>query len=129
MLIKIIIAIALGLLIGAEREKTGKVIGVRTTSLISLTTCLFCLMSPNVFNGDNSRIIAQIVSGLGFLGAGVIFKNEDGIHGLTTAATVFATGAIGCLVGIGMFEEAITGTIAIIIINIAFKYFKQDYNK
>ena len=86
-------------------------------------------MSPNVFNGDNSRIIAQIVSGLGFLGAGVIFKNEDGIHGLTTAATVFATGAIGCLVGIGMFEEAITGTIAIIIINIAFKYFKQDYNK
>ena len=54
MLIKIIIAIALGLLIGAEREKTGKVIGIRTTSLISLTTCLFCLMSPNVFNGDNS---------------------------------------------------------------------------
>ena len=125
MILKIIIAIALGYLIGLERESTGKVIGIRTTSLISLSACLFCLMSPTIFNGDNSRIVAQIVSGLGFLGAGVIFKNGDEVHGLTTAATVFATGAIGCLVGVNMLEEAVLGTIAIIIINIVFKYFKQ----
>lgn len=125
MILKIIIAITLGYLIGLERETTGKVIGIRTTSLISLSACLFCLMSPTIFNGDNSRIVAQIVSGLGFLGAGVIFKNGDEVHGLTTAATVFATGAIGCLVGVNMLEEAVLGTIAIIIINVAFKYFKQ----
>ena len=125
MILKIIIAIALGYLIGLERESTGKVIGIRTTSLISLSACLFCLMSPTIFNGDNSRIVAQIVSGLGFLGAGVIFKNGDEVHGLTTAATVFATGAIGCLVGVNMLEEAVLGTIAIIIINMVFKYFKQ----
>lgn len=125
MILKIIIAITLGYLIGLERETTGKVIGIRTTSLISLSACLFCLMSPTIFNGDNSRIVAQIVSGLGFLGAGVIFKNGDEVHGLTTAATVFATGAIGCLVGVNMLEEAVLGTIAIIIINMVFKYFKQ----
>ena len=82
-------------------------------------------MSPNVFNADNSRVVAQIVSGIGFLGAGIIFKNGDIIHGLTTAVTIWASAAIGALVGMGMFGEAIVGTIAVLFINTAFKQFKK----
>lgn len=121
---KIILSIILGLLIGYEREHSGKVVGIRTISLICLGSTLFCLMSPTIFNGDNTRIIAQIVSGIGFLGAGIIFKNGDEVHGLTTAATIWAAAAIGALVGTGMFSEAIIGSLFILTINILFKYFK-----
>ena len=82
-------------------------------------------MSPSVFNADNSRVIAQIVSGIGFIGAGIIFKNGDEVHGLTTAATIWASAAIGALVGSGMFIEAFIGTLAILFINIAFKKIKN----
>lgn len=121
---KIILSTILGLIIGYEREYSGKAVGTRTISLICLGSTLFCLMSPDIFHGDNSRIIAQIVSGIGFLGAGIIFKNGDEVHGLTTAATIWATAAIGALVGTGMFFEAIIGSLFILTINILFKYFK-----
>jgi putative Mg2+ transporter-C (MgtC) family protein len=83
-------------------------------------------MSPNIFNGDNSRIIAQIVSGIGFIGAGIIFKNGDEVHGLTTAATIWASAAIGCLVGSNMFIEAGIGTVAVLFINVVFKKLKNN---
>jgi len=124
-LFKIILSTILGLLIGYERETSGKSVGVRTISLICLGSTLFCLMSPNIFHGDNTRIVAQIVSGIGFLGAGIIFKNGDEVHGLTTAATIWATAAIGALVGTGMYVEGIIGSIFILIINMLFKYFKK----
>jgi putative Mg2+ transporter-C (MgtC) family protein len=123
-LFKIILSTILGLLIGYERESSGKSVGIRTISLICLGSTLFCLMSPTIFNGDNTRIIAQIVSGIGFLGAGIIFKNGDEVHGLTTAATIWATAAIGALVGSGLFIEAIVGSIFILVINMLFKFLK-----
>ena len=118
MILQIVLSVTFGILIGLEREKHGKSVGMRTISLITLGATLFTLMSPEIFNGDNSRIIAQIVSGIGFLGAGIIFKNGDTVHGLTTAATIWAAAAIGCLVGCGMFTEAGFGTLFIIIINL-----------
>jgi len=124
-LFKIILSTILGLLIGYERESSGKSVGIRTISLICLGSTLFCLMSPNIFHGDNTRIIAQIVSGIGFLGAGIIFKNGDEVHGLTTAATIWATAAIGALVGTGMYIEGIIGGIFVLVINMLFKYFKK----
>lgn len=124
MILKIILSVAIGFIIGLEREKTGKSVGIRTVSLITLGSTLFCLMSPFAF-GDSSRIVAQVVSGIGFLGAGIIFKTEDGIKGLTTAATIWASAAIGCLIGMGLFTEAVCGAVAIIIINIGFKYLKK----
>ena len=127
-ILQIILAIIFGYLIGDEREQSGKAVGTRTISLICLGSTLFCLMSPHVFNADNSRVIAQIVSGIGFLGAGIIFKNNDTIHGLTTAATIWATAAIGALIGSEMFLEAFIGTVAILFINIAFKKFKKNEN-
>ena len=122
--IKIVLSLLFGALIGIERERSGKMVGSRTISLICLGSTLFCLMSPTIFNGDNSRIVAQIVSGIGFIGAGIIFKNGDEVRGLTTAATIWASASIGALVGMGMFLEALIGTIAILVVNITFKYLK-----
>lgn len=123
MIWKIILSVALGFLIGLEREQHGKAVGIRTMSLITLGSTLFCLMSPFAFS-DSSRVVAQIVSGIGFLGGGIIFKNGDEVKGLTTAATIWAAAAIGCLIGMNMPVEACCGTSAIIIINIVFKYLK-----
>ena len=128
MILKIIISVILGSLIGLERERHGKVVGVRTLSLICLGATLFTLMSPFGY-GDESRVVAQIVSGVGFLGAGIIFKNGDNIYGLTTAATILVSAAIGCLIGMGMFLEASVGCLVIVVINMFFKHFKCETNK
>ncbi len=122
LLTKIALAMALGYLIGLEREWHGKVVGTRTISLIAIGSALYVLMSPAIIGGDNSRIIAQVVSGIGFLGAGIIFKHGDTIRGLTTAATVWCAAAIGCLCGYGMFAEAVVGTIAVMTVNLLFKH-------
>ena len=119
---KIGTAFILGYLIGIEREFHGKVVGTRTITLIAIGTTLYVLMSPTIFGGDNSRIIAQVVSGIGFLGAGIIFKDGDSVKGLTTAATVWCAAAVGGLCGFGMFAEAILGTITIMIVNIFFRH-------
>ncbi len=119
---KIVLATILGYLIGVERELHGKVVGTRTISLIAIGTSLYVLMSPTIFGGDNSRIIAQVVSGIGFLGAGIIFKDGDTVKGLTTAATVWCAAAVGGLCGFGMFAEAVLGTVTIVAINIFFKH-------
>jgi len=125
LLTKITLATALGYLIGMERELHGKAVGTRTISLIAIGSALYVLMSPSMLNGDNSRIIAQVVSGIGFLGAGIIFKDGDTVKGLTTAATVWCSAAIGCLCGYGMFAEAVTGTAAIMCVNLFFKHLKH----
>ena len=124
-ILKILAAVIAGFFIGYERENSGKSVGIRTLSLICLGSTLFCLMSPTIFGGDNSRVVAQIVSGIGFLGAGIIFKNGDEVHGLTTAATIWATAAIGALIGTGLYAEAAIGTFMILIVNMLFKYFKK----
>ena len=93
---KLVLATGLGYLMGAERELHGKVVGTRTISLIAIGSALYVLMSPSIFGGDNSRIIAQVVSGIGFLGAGIIFKDGDTVKGLTTAATVWQWAAKAC---------------------------------
>lgn len=129
MILKILLSVFLGFLIGLEREYHGKTVGIRTVSLITLGCTLFTLMSPSTLFVDNSRIVAQIVSGIGFIGAGIIFKNGNAISGLTTAATIFTSAAIGCLVGLGFFIEACVGTIMIILINFIFKYLKIKKNE
>jgi len=126
---KITMATILGYIIGVEREIHGKVVGTRTISLIVIGTALYVMMSPSITGGDNSRIIAQVVSGIGFLGAGIIFKNGDTIKGLTTAATVWCAAAIGGLCGFGMFAEALMGTVAIVIINIFYRHRLTKFEK
>ena len=120
------LAAVLGYLIGVERELHGKVVGTRTISLIVIGTALYVLMSPTIIGGDNSRIIAQVVSGIGFLGAGIIFKDGDSVKGLTTAATVWCAAAVGGLCGFGMFAEAVVGTIAVMTVNLLFKHVRPE---
>lgn len=125
LILKVAISIFLGYLIGYEREHQGKAVGTRTVSLIALGSALFVIMSPTIFSGDNSRIVAQVVSGIGFLGAGIIFKDGNTVRGLTTAATIWCSASIGCLCGFGMYKEAVIGTIGVLLVNILFRYFKH----
>jgi len=126
---KLALATALGYLMGMERELHGKMVGTRTISLIAIGGALYVLMSPSIIGGDNSRVVAQVVSGIGFLGAGIIFKDGDTIKGLTTAATVWCSAAIGCLCGCGMFAEAIFGTAAIMTVNLFFKHLRDEHGE
>ena len=126
MLIKLVVSIVLGFIIGFERESNGKAVGTRTISLIALGAALFVSMSPTILGGDNSRIVAQVVSGIGFLGAGIIFKDGNTVRGLTTAATIWCSAAIGCLCGLGMYKVAAIGTIGVLFINTVFRYIKQN---
>lgn len=127
-IIPLLLSVFLGFLIGLERESKHKSIGIRTVSLITLGSTIYSLISIYYFNSDPTRVIAQIVSGIGFLGAGIIFKSGNNIIGLTTAATVWTSSAIGVLVGLGLYQLAFTATFLILIINTLFKYFKNEDN-
>ena len=92
----------LGALIGLEPELHKNSAGIRTYAAISMGACTFGLVSMHVDAPDPTRIAAQVVSGIGFIGAGIIFKSEDKISGLTTAATIWATAAVGLAVAFKM---------------------------
>jgi len=126
MIWSLLLSVFLGFLIGIERESKHKSVGTRTLSLITLGSTIYTLISIHHFNSDPTRVIAQIVSGIGFLGAGIIFKSGNSIIGLTTAATVWTSSAIGVLVGLGLYQLAFVSTILILIINTLFKYFKNE---
>lgn len=127
-ILPLLLSVFLGFLIGLERESKHKSIGIRTLSLITLGSTIYTLISIYYFNSDPTRVIAQIVSGIGFLGAGIIFKAGNQIKGLTTAATVWTSSGVGVLVGLGLYKLAIISTFLILIINTLFKYFKhEDY--
>ena len=124
MILQLLFSIVLGFLIGLERESAGKDIGIRTTSLITLGSTLFTLISANL-TGDPTRIVGQIVTGVGFIGAGLIFKGENHTHGLTTATTIWCSAAIGALFGFEMYKIAFMGMVCIIVINQLFQYLKR----
>src|SRR6476660_9181044 len=108
---RLLLAAAIGGMIGAERELRRKNAGFRTNILIALGAAIFTIagltLAPPA--GDPTRIAAQIVTGIGFLGAGAILRNRDGVHGLTTAATVWVNAALGVAAGGGQFHLAIIG--------------------
>ncbi|HSW94385.1 MAG TPA: MgtC/SapB family protein [Gammaproteobacteria bacterium] len=100
---RIVTAFLMGALIGWERERHGISAGIRTYGAISLGACVFGVLSISLANSDPSRIAAQIVTGIGFLGGGVIFRQGDYVSGLTTAATLWATAAVGLAVSFGLY--------------------------
>ncbi|NIH95952.1 putative Mg2+ transporter-C (MgtC) family protein [Mycolicibacterium fluoranthenivorans] len=109
----------LGAAIGLERQWRSKMAGLRTNALVSLGSALFVLMGAYAFGaGDPTRVAAQVASGIGFLGAGVIIKQGASISGLNTAATLWASAAVGTLVGAGMYGAAGIGTAAVIAANV-----------
>jgi putative Mg2+ transporter-C (MgtC) family protein len=112
-IIKLFIAFCIGTVIGAEREYRSKSAGLRTLILISMGSTLFTIISVKL-GGDASRIAANIVTGIGFIGGGIIFRENNRVSGITTAASVWATAALGMAVGDGMYEIAIVGGVLII---------------
>jgi putative Mg2+ transporter-C (MgtC) family protein len=117
--INIILAVVLGGAIGLEREVRGKFAGLRTNILICLGAAVFTVISRQIADGTESspaRIAAQIVTGVGFLGAGAIIRDRGGIYGLTTAATIWMVASIGMACGAGFFLLAVTSTIIALIV-------------
>ena len=116
-------ALLSGLMIGFERQWQHKAAGLRTNTLVAVGSALYTLLSISLTReqGDVTRIIGQVVTGIGFLCAGVIFKEGFSLHGLTTAAVIWCNSAIGCLAAAGMFAETALATATIIGVNLLLK--------
>ncbi len=130
--LRIIIATLCGVLIGLERSKRSKEAGIRTHCIIACASALIMVISkygftdlgggtgfyPGTRGADPARVAAQVVSGISFLGTGVIFKKDNTINGLTTAAGIWATAAVGLACGCGMYKIAIMVTVLVLIIQL-----------
>lgn len=116
--IKIVMAAVVGMLIGLEREIRKKPAGMRTHALVCIGATLFTILSFSFIGSsiDTSRIAAGIVTGIGFLGAGVIFQAKDKIKGITTAAELWVLAAIGVAIGMGMYFAAGISTLVVLIV-------------
>ncbi len=115
-IIGLLISIVLGYIIGAERESRGKDAGISTHIFVIAGSMLFTLLSDTVDTESNTRISAQIITGIGFLGAGLILKEGTSVKNLTTAASLWFAGAIGMTIGYGFYTMAIMSGLACFII-------------
>jgi len=117
-LVSIILAVFLGAGIGLERELSGKAAGLRTNLLICLGASIFTIISREMATGAEgsvTRIAAQVVTGVGFLGAGAIIQDRGGVHGLTTAATIWLVASIGMACGGQFYKLAIVASLIAIL--------------
>lgn len=131
-LLRVSIALLLGALIGAERQLRQRLTGLRTNALVSTGACLFVLMTqavPGMQPADASRIAAYVVSGIGFLGGGVIMRDGFNVRGLNTAATLWCTAAIGVLCSLGLLLEAALGSLVVLCANILLRDIAQRLDR
>ncbi len=142
-IIRIFLAIILGFALGLERELTNKYAGLRTHILVCLGACVFTLLSiyafPTYATGDNvvisnatgirdtSRVAAQIVTGIGFIGAGTVLRNGPMVFGLTTAATLWIAASIGMACGSGMYDIAIIATVLSVAVLTLIRIFERQF--
>ena len=125
-LLLIIISVIIGLIIGAEREYRNKSAGLRTFILVCFGSCLFTILSIKIGVENPDRLAANIITGIGFLGAGVIFKDDNKIGGITTATTIWASASLGMCVGSGYVYLALLGT-ALVMAILSLLTYLQDY--
>ena len=116
LLLRLILSVVFGGLIGIERELVHKPAGVRTHMLVSLGSALFVLLAVESIPSGVDKIIAGIATGIGFLGAGTIFKSKIEVHGLTTAASIWAVGAVGLGIGLGYYFMTIVTVVLVLIV-------------
>lgn len=121
-LTKLSVSLLLGSLLGLEREYQNKAAGFRTIALICMGSTVFTLISMRISISNPDRIAANIITGIGFIGAGVIFKNGANVYGLTTAATIWVSAAIGMAVGVGDYILATIITFITLMILSVFEY-------
>lgn len=133
---RLILAAILGAVIGIEREIKNRAAGFRTHIIVSVGACLIMLIGIDAIGDissdrsrDAARIAGQVVSGIGFLGAGTILQKKNGVSGLTTAATLWLSAAIGLAVGIGYYEGAIIATVICIVTLVSLKGISDLINK
>ena len=120
-LTRILLALVLGFLIGLERQITGHPAGIRINVLICMGTCFFTLF-PLIYGSDQVfRVGSSIISGVGFLCSGVIFKENGAVKGMNTAATLWCTAAIGILASTGAWQLSVTATLVLILSNLLLK--------
>jgi putative Mg2+ transporter-C (MgtC) family protein len=118
-LINLAVAFLLGSAIGVERQLRQRTAGLRTNALVATGSALFVLIATSIpSNGDLSRIVSQIVTGVGFLGAGVIMKDGLSIRGLNTAATLWCSAAVGSMAGFGLLWEAAVGAFGVLSVHL-----------
>lgn len=129
---RLVVSMLLGMVIGAERKRKGQTAGIRTFALISMGACLAMLLSiyvPQEYmglkNGDPSRIAAQVITGIGFLGGGAMIQMRGTVKGLTTAAGIWITAIIGMAVGIGMYIISIAATCLVLLTLIVFEQYSK----
>lgn len=122
-IIRLVVAVLIGALIGFEREMNAKTAGLRTLTLITVGATLFTILSLRL-GGDTTRVASNIVTGVGFLGAGAILLSEGRIRGLTTASSIWVAAALGMAVGIGEF--ALAGAATAIILTVLWLFARFD---
>ncbi|MEG2820785.1 MAG: MgtC/SapB family protein, partial [Muribaculaceae bacterium] len=132
---KLFISLLLGSAVGFERKRKGQIAGVRTFALISMGATLAMLLSiyiPQEYlglkNGDPGRIAAQVITGIGFLGAGAIIQMKGSVRGLTTAAGIWMVATIGMAVGVGLYVLAVVATLFILFILVLFEKYERKVN-
>ena len=126
--LKLVVAAGLGLVLGYEREVHKRPAGLRTHSLICMGAALFTVLSMSFAGSavDTSRVAAGVVTGIGFIGGGILFKSEDRVFGLTTAAELWVAGAIGLAVGIGYYFAAVVATVIVLFILVPLKHISEE---
>lgn len=129
---KLILSLLLGAVIGYERRRKGQTAGVRTFSLISVGATIAMILSIyipqeylGVKNGDPGRIAAQVITGIGFLGAGAIIQMKGSVRGLTTAAGIWTVAIIGMAVGVGLYTLSVVATVLILFILVQLEHIEQ----
>lgn len=120
---RLFVAFVAGVIIGFDRERSGKAAGIRTQMLVCVGSALMAGVSVflgkwyNVDNADPARLMAQVITGIGFLGAGVILKNGNKVSGVTTAATIWTTAAVGISIGAGIYLPAVFTVFLVLMLN------------
>lgn len=113
---RLVLSVIAGGFIGLEREVVHKPAGIRTHMLVCLGSAVFVLATLETLPNETARIIAGIATGIGFLGAGTIFRSKSEVHGLTTAASIWAVSAVGLTIGLGYYLMAIISVVLILIV-------------
>lgn len=131
-LFRLLLSMLLGMVVGYERKRKGQIAGIRTFALMAMGACLAMLLSiyvPQVYlglkNGDPSRIAAQVITGVGFIGGGAMIQNKGAVRGLTTAAGIWITASIGMAVGVGMYLCAIIATAVCVLILVGIEWYEH----
>ncbi|MBI2543595.1 MAG: MgtC/SapB family protein [Candidatus Aenigmarchaeota archaeon] len=122
-IIKLTLATVLGVLIGIEREMRFSPAGMKTHPMVVLGAALFTVLASHI----NTVIASGIITGVGFLGAGAIFRTEERVRGLTSAALIWVSAAIGMAIGFGLYVAAVTGTVFVFIVLVVFGYIEKKY--